>query len=283
MEKFFNLQNMLTLMQDVAMKIFSTTMTIILIIVLAKIVIEITKITISKIMSARNKESNSKERIKTIQMIIANLIKYVAGLIVLLVIITACGVSSQSLIAGAGLIGIIIGLGAQELIQDTVNGFFVVFEGTYDVGEYVSINGHEGYVKALRIKSTILKTYNNELITIPNSKVQEVINYSKNTFKLYYYFNASYQMKDEQINEFIHEKLIKEISKNPVVKSITYLGLDEFSEYYNTHCLEVEIPPEKRFSIKREMNKLIKTEMDQNKFLIPYKKIDVGYKEEINA
>lgn len=263
-------------------EILTTLVMIGFIVILTKIIIEIAKKTLVKTMSG-GKYKKSPQRIKTVQLLITNLIRYIAATIILFVVITACGVPGKSLIAGAGMFGIVIGIGAKELIQDLVNGFFIILEGTYDIGEYVSISTNEGYVYDLRVKSTILKTYNNELVTIPNSNVQEVINYSKNIFKLYYFFDISYQIEQKELRNIIDSAILQKAMQNEDIDSIEYLGIDKLTSSGSTHCLEIELLPEKRFKIKRFINELVCNSIDLGVINVAYEKIIIETNKEYNA
>ena len=87
---------------------------------------------------------------------------------------------TASVLAGAGLLGILLGFGLQKLMQDMINGFFIIFENQYVVGEYVSINNNVGQVLELGLKTTKILTYNGEIHYFANGDITSVINYSRN-------------------------------------------------------------------------------------------------------
>ncbi len=89
----------------------------------------------------------SSKRRETIITMLDNLIKYVMGAIGAFAILIALGFDKTTLLASAGAASIIIGLAAQELITDFINGFFTVVEGYYDVGDYIVVNDHTGIVE----------------------------------------------------------------------------------------------------------------------------------------
>ena len=98
-----------------------------------------------------NKVSKRKE---TIFVLVINVIKYVGLMIGLFIILSIMGVDTASVLAGAGLLGILLGFGLQKLMQDMISGFFIIFENQYVVGEYVSINNSVGKVIELGLKTT---------------------------------------------------------------------------------------------------------------------------------
>ena len=124
-----------------------------------------------------NKVSKRKE---TIFLLGVNFIKYGGLLVGLFVILAIFGVDTASVLAGAGLLGILLGFGLQKLMQDMINGFFIIFENQYVAGEYVCINGSDGLVEELGLKTTRIATYNGEIHFIANGDIKTVINYSRN-------------------------------------------------------------------------------------------------------
>ncbi len=268
-------------LDDLLVKVIFSLLDFIIGILIIYLITKIIIYFINKILYRTQKAKGSNDkRIETITSIIDNLIKYTMGIVMFLFVLISLGVSWSSLLAATGVIGVVLGLGANELIKDTINGFFVVFEGTYDLGEYVIINNYEGYVIDLGIKSTILKTMSNEKITIPNSKVNEVINLSKKDYVSFYYFSSSYDEKIEKMESIINEQILKEIKKLKIVKEVTYLGLDEFLDSGINYALKIKTHPEDRFEAKRKVNVIIKKIFDKENLEIPYQNITISYKKE---
>ena len=123
-----------------------------------------------------NKVSKRKE---TIFLLIINLIKYGGLMVGLFIILAIFGVDTASVLAGAGLLGILLGFGLQKLMQDMINGFFIIFENQYVAGEYVSINNYVGKVIELGLKTTKILTYNGEIHYFANGDIKTVVNYSR--------------------------------------------------------------------------------------------------------
>lgn len=218
-------------------------------------------------------------RFLTLKKIINNLLKYTIGIIAFFGILVVLNIPIQGILAGAGLVGVIVGFGAQELISDMVNGFFVIFEKTYEVGEYVATEKHEGYVVDLGIKSTTIKTYNNEIVIIPNSQMQEVKNFSRFNYITFYSINVEYNEENSKITKLINEEIIKKTQKNKKIFEISYLGLDEFSSSSVKHKMKFETLSEDRFEVYREINKLVKETFEKNNINIPFENITISYKE----
>ena len=96
------------------------------------------------------KKSTSKIKTKrgaTISTIIRHIIKYAIAIIVVISILNVLGINVTSMLAGVGIIGVVVGLSLQDIMKDYLVGFSIVFEEQYDVGDYVEINGHSGIIK----------------------------------------------------------------------------------------------------------------------------------------
>jgi small-conductance mechanosensitive channel len=89
------------------------------------------------------------------------------------------GVNTQPILAGAGIIGLAVGLGAQSLVSDVVSGFFILFESQYFVGDYVQIGDACGIVEEVGIRNTKVRDAQGKLYIIPNGQVKGVVSYSK--------------------------------------------------------------------------------------------------------
>ena len=83
-----------------------------------------------------------------------------------------------SLLAGAGVAGLAIGFGAQNLVRDIISGFFIVFEDQFSVGDYVTVSGVEGTVEEIGLRTTKILSWTGEMNVLPNGDITQVTNYS---------------------------------------------------------------------------------------------------------
>ena len=93
-------------------------------------------------------------------------------------------ISVSAILAGAGVVGLAVGFGAQTVVKDIITGFFVIFEGQFDVSDYVQINSSgvtiaEGTVQTIGLRSTRIQSDTGEVYTLPNGTISEIVNYSK--------------------------------------------------------------------------------------------------------
>lgn len=117
------------------------------------------------------------ERIKTLSSVLTNLISFAVGITTILIILSELGVDIAPLIAGIGILGLGVGFASQTLVKDYISGFFILFEGQFNVGDEVEIGGKKGTVEELSLRSTILKDKEGNTHIIPNSKITTVTRY----------------------------------------------------------------------------------------------------------
>ena len=154
-------------------------------ILMGMIVIAISRKLVTKFFNVNEKKKNRHKikRSETLSTLIQNLISYVVWFIVLTSILSRFGISVSAILAGAGVVGVAVGFGAQTIVKDIITGFFIIFEGQFDVSDYVQINASgvtiaEGTVKTIGLRSTRIQSDTGEIYTLPNGMISEIVNYS---------------------------------------------------------------------------------------------------------
>ena len=165
-------------------KIFSTVIYKgLLILVVLIILFIVRKILINVIHTSftnyRKKESYSSSRLNTLETLTKNFSQYFLFFVMVYSILTIIGVPVGSLIAGAGIAGVAIGLGAQGFINDVITGFFIIYERQLDVGDHVILDSVEGIVEQVGLRTTQVKSFNGTMNYIPNRQILIVSNLSR--------------------------------------------------------------------------------------------------------
>lgn len=127
----------------------------------------------------KKKDNYSENRMHTLRTLTKNAVQYTLFFIGIYSILTILGVPVGSLIAGAGIAGIAIGLGAQGFINDVLTGFFIIYERQLDVGDHVVIDNIEGIVNDIGLRTTRIKSFNGTMNYIPNRQILVVSNLSR--------------------------------------------------------------------------------------------------------
>jgi len=119
------------------------------------------------------------KRANTLSSLLKNLIRYALYFMVLVMILQEFSIDTTSIIAGAGVIGLAIGVGAQSLIKDVITGFFIIFEDQYAVGDYIVAGDMAGTVEDMGLRITKLRDSNGVLHIIPNGAISRLSNYTR--------------------------------------------------------------------------------------------------------
>lgn len=126
---------------------------------------------------AAKREAEKKKGVALIELL-GNLIKYVSYIIAIVFILKSFGVDTTEILAGLGILTLIIGLGVTSLIEDIVAGIFIIAEGLFDVGDVVVIDGFRGTVVSIGIRSTKIADVGNDVMTVRNSAIGALVNLS---------------------------------------------------------------------------------------------------------
>ena len=117
-------------------------------------------------------------RSRTLGSLLTNLLRWTVAFVVLVLILRELGVDVQALVVSAGVIGIVIGLGAQALIRDLITGIFLLFEGLLAVGDEIKVGDQTGVVESIGLRVTRLRMLDGAVRVVPNGLLTEFANYS---------------------------------------------------------------------------------------------------------
>lgn len=224
----------------------------------------------------RNTKRLKKKRQKTMQKLIQNIVKYVVIVLVGATILNILGVNVTSIVAGLGVVSVILSLALKDVMQDILAGLSIIFEDQFDIGDLVEINGFTGTVIDLGLKSTKIKSYENTIKIISNRSIIEVINYSKTNPNVIIDIPIPYEIDNKQTDKVI-DKIIKRTEKEveTLKGNIENWGLNEFKDSCISYRIFVPVKQETQFSTKRKINRIIKEEFDKENISVPYNIIEV--------
>lgn len=153
-----------------------------------------------------------KNRTLTIHSLVLNGLKYVVYFSALGFVLSELGVNYTAYLASLSVIGLAIGFGSQGLVQDVVTGFFIIFEGQFEVGDMVEISGQTGIVEELGLRMTRLRNYLGQSVAIPNRNIAVVGKYSNGASRAHVDVAVSSPAAAAQASGILR-KLCKEIAR----------------------------------------------------------------------
>lgn len=179
-------------------------------------------------------------------------------------ILETIGINSTPILATAGIFGLALSLGAQNLVNDIVSGFFILFENYYLVGDYVSAGNVEereveGFVESIELRTTRLRHPNGQLQIIRNGDMGSIVNYSKNYIYAMVEVRLDYEVELDQVYRIV-ELIGHELKADyPQVLEPTLVdGIEEFGEYYLLLGTRTKVKPGKNLQIERILRKMLK-------------------------
>lgn len=246
---------------------------IIAIVVIANILIRIGKLAIHNIFKIRNLSplNTSERREETLSKLLDNVLSYVVYFIAFMMILSVLGIDVKALLAGAGIVGLAVGFGAQSLVKDVITGFFIIFEDQFSVGDHVRIGQFEGNVQAIGLRTTKLKSWTGEVHILPNGSIMEVTNFSLNNSIAIIDVGIAYEEDIDKAETVIKELLEKMPEQyEELVKVPEYLGIQNFGPSEVIIRIIAETRPMQHAAVSRKIRKDIKLQLDANGIEIPY-------------
>ncbi|MFI3330022.1 MAG: mechanosensitive ion channel, partial [bacterium] len=211
-------------------------------------------------------------RRNTIVLLILNVIKYIVLLVSVLIIVTTLGIDMATLLAGAGFLGLLLGVGLQKLFQDMVSGFFIIFENHYVVGEFVTINNITGQVLEIGLKTTRIKTYEGELYLFSNGNIDNVKNYSRFPSLSLVDIHIPYIYNQYEVMEIIKNYTPKIQNKN-IVSQVEVLGVQKVEPNYYDVRITCYTKSYEHFAVNRQINAEIVNELADKQIFVNVEKI----------
>lgn len=247
----------------------------ILIILVSIIVYMIVSRVINNIFKFKGVKSD-KRHLKTINVLINNLLKYFIIIVALVMILDIFGIDTKTLIASLGIVGVVAGLAVQDTLKDFVAGISIILENQYRIGDTITVKGFRGEVIDLGVKSTRVKAYNGEVMIIPNHLIEEVINHSLENSLAVVDIPVSYDT-DIELLESVLKDLFLDLSGSVVgLKSeVNLLGIQSYDDSSIVYRITVLTSPMEHYRVERELKKIIKNALDSNNIEIPFLQVVV--------
>ena len=217
------------------------------------------------------------QRGMTITTLIISFLKYFIAIVAIFLILGAWGVDTRALLASAGILGLIIGLGAQSMIADILAGISIVFEGEFQVGDIVVIDGWRGSVEEIGVRTTKIKDAGGNVKIVNNSAISSVVNQTKELSLAKAYISIEYGMPIPQAELIIKKNLsrireaIPEIQEGPYYKGVDRLGESSVDLLFFAKCKEEDL-----YSVQRALNRELKIMFDENGINIPFPQVTVS-------
>jgi len=233
--------------------------------VMAFVVIRIFRAVVGKMASLQEKRLPSgmrAQQVRTLAAVINSVGVFVVMFVSTLMILGALGLNLGPLLASAGIVGLAIGFGAQTLVKDVINGFFILLENQYDVGDTVRIAGVKGTVENMSLRHTTLRDEDGTIHIVPNSAILIVSNTTRDWSQLTLKVVVAYSEPSDRIVALL-KQLGEEIRHDPayaddIVSEIQVPGIDRIGNGEAEYLMLIKTRPSKQYGVSRELRRRIK-------------------------
>jgi len=220
-------------------------------------------------------EARKRARMRTLLPIFRNILFAVIIAVAVLMALSAMGVQIAPLVAGAGVVGIAVGFGAQTFARDVIAGMFYLLDDAFRVGEYIQAGRYKGTVEGFSIRSVRLRHHRGPVFTVPFNLLGAVENMSRDWVIDKIAIGVTYDSDLEKARKLI-KQIGLELQKDPefgplILEPLKMQGVDELGDYSITIRAKMMTLPGEQFVIRRQAYAMIKKAFDENgiKFAFP--------------
>ncbi|WP_067622111.1 mechanosensitive ion channel family protein [Alicyclobacillus acidiphilus] len=248
--------------------------------ILARLVIRVAIRIMERVFNIQHVRMDDRRK-ATMTSLFANVIRYTVYFILVIEILTTLGVNVAALLAGAGIVGVAVGLGAQSVIKDFLTGLLILFEDQYAVGDVVQINGFTGTVVSVGVRLTRIQAWTGELEIVPNGQITTVTNYSRTNSTAVIDVGIAYS-SDIAKAKSIMERVLREMKEehpDTMVGDVTVSGVTALSASSVDLRATAICAPNSSAGIQREAQERIKLAFDEAGIEIPYPQTTVWLKQ----
>lgn len=208
------------------------------------------------------------QQVKTVTTVLTSIGVFVISFVAFLMVLGEMGLNLGPMLASAGIAGLAIGFGAQALVHDFINGFFILFENQYDIGDVVRIAGVKGTVENMSLRTTILRDEDGTVHTVPNSAIQIVSNTTRDWSLHALRVMVAYSEPSDKVVCLLKQvgaDLRNDAAFAPdIVGDIEVPGIDRVGNGEAEYLVLIKTRPNKQFAVSREMRRRIKECFEKN-------------------
>src|SRR5699024_7462757 len=217
----------------------------------------------------REKGKISEGRAAVLERLMLSVLSYALGFIVVVVVFGIFGLPISGLIAGAGIVGLAIGFGAQGIVSDVVTGFFILVEKWADVGDYIITADIDGVVEEIGLRTTKIRDYDGILHFIPNRNIENLSNYSRVDMRALVDMGISYNHNADEAKNIAKDVCNKMADDEDIVEGPTVSGIEMIENQEMVLRVSAQTKNMMQWDIQRKLWKALKEAFDKNGIEMP--------------
>ncbi|MEW5925430.1 MAG: mechanosensitive ion channel family protein, partial [Candidatus Zixiibacteriota bacterium] len=209
---------------------------------------------------------------------LSSLLRYILSVSIILVafimILHEFGIDIGPILAAAGIVGLAIGFGSQQLVQDVISGFFILMEDQIRVGDVINIADRGGLVEKITLRTTTLRDLSGNVHFVRNGHINVVTNMTKEYSFYVFDIGVAYRENVDEVISVIRttgEQLRQDPAySEDILDAIEIMGLDKFADSSVVIKARIKTKPIKQWRIGREFNRRLKMAFDEKDIEIPF-------------
>lgn len=274
--------------------LISTLPSLLIIAILAFILFKVTNLFLRRIkpIMLKHMESGSdldsrelEKRLDTLLGILRSIIKVIIWVMVGMLVLRKIGIDIAPIIAGAGIVGLAVGFGAQELVRDFIAGFFMLLENQIREGDVAIVNGTGGLVEHVGMRTIVLRDLSGVVHVFQNGKINTLSNMTKNWSGMVFDIGVAYKEDTDKVAEVI-QQVAEELRADPgfrdkILEPIEIFGVDGFGDSAVIMKARFKTVPIEQWAVGREYRRRLKKAFDEQGIEIPFPHRTIYWGEEI--
>ncbi|MBD3240694.1 MAG: mechanosensitive ion channel [Chitinivibrionales bacterium] len=214
------------------------------------------------------------KRVETLLGILSSSLRITIWAMILMLLLRKLGVDIAPLIAGAGIVGLAIGFGAQELVRDVISGFFMLLEDQIRAGDVAIINGTGGLVQSIGLRTTVLRDLSGVVHVFQNGKISSLSNMTKEWSAMVFDVGVAYKEDTDNVVAVMKE-VAEDLRADPefadhILEPLEVFGVDKFGDSAVVIKARIKTRPIQQWAVGREYRRRLKYAFDERGIEIPF-------------
>jgi small conductance mechanosensitive channel len=265
------------LIDQLTVWLLSSGLRILIIVILMLVALRLARVLSKRVFAVFIKEQFDGEARKRANTL-GSLLRYVLAVAIVvtafIMVLGELGIQIGPVLAAAGVVGIALGFGSQQLVQDIISGFFILLDDAIRVGDVVKTAGKDGLVERVNLRMTVLRDFSGNVHYIRNGQIDVVTNMTKDYSRYVFDIGVAYREDVDEVSEVIKqvdEELRKDSVYGPdILEPIEVFGLDQFADSALIIKARIKTKPIKQWNVAREFNRRLKKAFDEKSIEIPF-------------
>jgi small conductance mechanosensitive channel len=227
------------------------------------------------------------KRARTLGSLVNNVATTLISMVAVLMVLNEVGINIAPVLTGAGIAGLAVGFGAQTLVRDVINGFFLILEDQIRVGDSAAINGVGGLVEQINLRTIVLRDEEGAVHVFPNGSITTLANKSKDFSFYVISLPIPYHEDPDRVTRILHE-VGEELRQDRyfgtfILAPVEIMGVDAFADWAMQIKMRIKTVPQRQWEVGRELRKRIRRALDAAGVPVPFPERVVAVREGLDA